>query len=91
MTRKQAECYDLYERGFSVKEIAVILGKNHATVSNLLRAARMPKKSRHRKNASTATCPYCSCCFTCPLPDCVIPACQIVNLLTDDFVYRPDD
>ena len=27
----------------------------------------------------------------CPLPDCVIPACQIVNLLTDDFVYRPDD
>ena len=89
MTRKQAECYDLYKRGFRVKEIAAMLKKNHATVSNLLRAARSPKK--HRKNASAATCPYSSCCFTCPLPDCVIPARQIVNLLTDDFVYRPDD
>ena len=89
MTRKQAECYDLYERGFSVKEIDAILKKNHATVSNLLRAARSPKK--HRKNTSAATCPYCSCCFTCPLPDCVIPACQIVNLLPEGFVYRFDD
>ena len=89
MTRKQAECYNLYKRGFRVKEIAAMLKKNHATVSNLLRAARSPKK--HRKNASAATCPYCSCCFTCPLPDCVIPARQNVNLLTDDFVYRPDD
>ena len=89
MTRKQAECFDLYERGFSVKEIAAILGKNHATISNLIRAARTPKKPR--KNASSAICPYCSCCFTCPLPDCVIPASQIVNLLPDGFVYRFDD
>lgn len=92
MTQKQAECYDLYERGFSVKEIAAILGKNHATISNLLRAARMPKKPRKpRKNANTSICPYCSCCFICPLSDCVIPACQIVNLLPDGFVYRFDD
>jgi len=89
MTRKQFECYDLYERGFSVKEIAAMLKKNHATVSNLLRAARSPKK--HRKNTSTATCPYSASCFTCPLPDCVIPACQIVNLLPEGFVYRFDD
>lgn len=89
MTRKQFECYDLYERGFSVKEIAAMLKKNHATVSNLLRAARSPKK--HRKNTSTATCPYSASYFTCPLPDCVIPACQIVNLLPEGFVYRFDD
>ena len=89
MTRKQAECYDLYERGFSVGEIAVMLGKSQPAVSNLIRAARTPKKPR--KNASPATCPYCSSCFTCPLPDCVIPACQIVNLLPDGFVYRFDD
>lgn len=89
MTRKQFECYDLYERGFSVKEIAAMLKKNHATVSNLLRAARSPKK--HRKNTSTATCPYSASCFTCPLPDFVIPACQIVNLLPEGFVYRFDD
>ena len=89
MTRKQFECYDLYERGFSVKEIAAMLKKNHATVSNLLRAARSPKK--HRKNTSTATCPYSASCFTCPLPDCVIPAFQIVNLLPEGFVYRFDD
>lgn len=89
MTRKQFECYDLYERGFSVKEIAAMLKKNHATVSNLLRAARSPKK--RRKNTSTATCPCSASCFTCPLPDCVIPACQIVNLLPEGFVYRFDD
>ena len=88
MTRKQAECYDLYERGFSVKEIAAMLKKNHATVSNLLRAARSPKK--HRKNTSAATCPYCSCCFTCPLPDCRMGGIA-VNILPEGFVYRFDD
>ena len=89
MTSKQAECYDLYERGFSVKEIAAMLKNNHATVSNLLRAARSPKKPR--KNANMTTCPYSESCFLCPLPDCVIPSCQVVNLLPTDFVYKFDD
>lgn len=89
MTRKQAECLALYERGYCIGEIADMLGKNHATVSNLLRRAREAASSR--KNASAARCPYCASCFRCPLPDCMIPSCQIVNLLPESFVYRPDD
>lgn len=89
MTRKQAECLSLYERSYSIGEIAAMLGKNHATVSNLIRRAR--EAAKPRKNASAAQCPYCSSCFHCPLPDCVIHSCQIVNLLPEGFTYRPDD
>lgn len=52
MTRKQFECYDLYERGFSVKEIAAMLKKNHATVSNLLRAAVTEKAQEEHKHSN---------------------------------------
>lgn len=89
MTRKQAECLTLYERGYCIGEIAAMLGKNHATVSNLIRRAR--EAAKPRKNASAAQCPYCSNCFRCPLPDCVIPYRQVVNLLPEGFVYRFDD
>ena len=89
MTSKQAECFALYARGYRVVEIAAMLGKSRSTVSTLLRMARETAKPRAK--ISSAVCPYCASCFDCPFPDCIIPSCQIVNLLPDGFVYRPDD
>ena len=73
-------------------EIARRLCVTKANVRYLRAAANGKKpKSTYRYRKPRTVCPYSASCFTCPLPDCVIPACQIVNLLTDDFVYRPDD
>ena len=50
-----------------------------------------PRRKKGRPRKRNEICPYCASCFRCPLPDCVIPSCQIVNLLPDGFVYRLDD
>ena len=92
MTNKQAEVMRLYRQGLSTCEIARRLGVTKANV-RYLRAAANGKKPRstYRYRESCTVCPYSASCFTCPLPDCVIPACQIVNLLPEGFVYRFDD
>lgn len=92
MTNKQAEVMRLYRQGLSTCEIAQRLGVTKSNVRYLRAAANGKKpKSTYRYRKPRTVCPYSASYFTCPLPDCVIPACQIVNLLTDDFVYRPDD
>ena len=98
MTSKQAEVMRLYRQGLSTCEIARRLGVTKANVRYLRAAAngKKPKSTyRYREPCtvcpySAATCPYCSCCFTCPLPDCRMGGIA-VNKLPDGFVYRFDD
>ena len=92
MTSKQAEVMRLYRQGLSTCEIARRLGVTKANVRYLRAAANGKKpKSTYRYREPCTVCPYCASCFRCPLPDCVIPSRQIVNLLPEGFTYRPDD
>ena len=92
MTNKQAEVMRLYRQGLSTCEIARRLGVTKANVRYLRAAANGKKpKSTYRYREPCTVCPYCASCFRCPLPDCVIPSRQIVNLLPEGFTYRPDD
>ena len=92
MTNKQAEVMRLYRQGLSTCEIARRLGVTKANVRYLRAAANGKKpKSTYRYRDPCTVCPYCASCFRCPLPDCVIPSRQIVNLLPEGFVYRFDD
>ena len=92
MTNKQAEVMRLYRQGLSTCEIAQRLGVTKGNVRYLRAAANGKKpKSTYRYREPCTVCPYCASCFRCPLPDCVIPSRQIVNLLPEGFTYRPDD
>ena len=92
MTNKQAEVMRLYRQGLSTCEIARRLGVTKRNVRYLRAAANGKKpKSTYRYREPCTVCPYCASCFRCPLPDCVIPSRQIVNLLPEGFTYRPDD
>lgn len=92
MTNKQAEVMRLYRQGLSTCEIAQRLGVTKRSVRYLRAAANGKKpKSTYRYREPCTVCPYCASCFRCPLPDCVIPSRQIVNLLPEGFTYRPDD
>lgn len=92
MTNKQAEAMRLYRQGLSTCEIAQRLGVTKRNVRYLRAAANGKKpKSTYRYREPCTVCPYCASCFRCPLPDCVIPSRQIVNLLPEGFTYRPDD
>lgn len=92
MTNKQAEVMRLYRQGLSTCEIAQRLGVTKSNVRYLRAAANGKKpKSTYRYREPCTVCPYCASCFRCPLPDCVIPSRQIVNLLPEGFTYRPDD
>ena len=82
----------LCRQGLSTCEIAQRLGVTKSNVRYLRAAANGKKpKSTYRYREPCTVCPYCASCFRCPLPDCVIPYRQIVNLLPEGFVYRPDD
>ena len=92
MTNKQAEVMRLYRQGLSTCEIAQRLGVTKRNVRYLRAAANGKKpKSTYRYREPCTVCPYCASCFRCPLPDCVIPSRQIVNLLPEGFTYCPDD
>ena len=92
MTNKQAEVMRLSRQGLSTCEIAQRLGVTKRNVRYLRAAANGKKpKSTYRYREPCTVCPYCASCFRCPLPDCVIPSRQIVNLLPEGFTYRPDD
>lgn len=82
----------LYRQGLSTCEIAQRLGVTKRNVRYLRAAANGKKpKSTYRYREPCTVCLYCASCFRCPLPDCVIPSRQIVNLLPEGFTYRPDD
>ena len=82
----------LYRQGLSTCEIAQRLGVTKRNVRYLRAAANGKKpKSTYRYREPCTVCASCASCFRCPLPDCVIPSRQIVNLLPEGFTYRPDD
>ena len=60
MTKQQIEYLNLYEAGYSVKEIARMKGRSCSSVSRTLRRARGKE------------CPFSADCKLCPLPDCAI-------------------
>ena len=65
-----SEYAGLYAQGYTVTEIARMLGKAKSTVSMGLKNYRV----RPQEPKSGEICPHSPSCFTCPMGDCVADA-----------------
>lgn len=91
VTDRQQEYFQLFEQGYTVTEIARMLGKAKSTVSaTLTRAKEMPRK-RDGARATTGTgygkyipCPFGRDCFSCTAPDCYADSAYRYNILPTD-------
>ena len=88
MTAFQAKCVELYDSGYTVRQIAQITGRPRSTVHHNIIKAMNPSKGN---SVIDGVCGYSPCCFTCPLPDCKIDLRHAnVNQLRIGFDYAKE-